>query len=91
MKELILLIPEEQRTKFLTADLNNIEEYEVAYNRTVDLGIGDTPRDSYGILNYMNDTILATVDESLLIFYLQKVLEHDNFNFTITLGINVYC
>lgn len=75
----------------LISDLNNIEEYELAYNRTVDLGIGDSPRDSYGAVNYMYDTNLTTVDENLLIFYLQKVLEHDNFNFTITLGIDVYC
>jgi hypothetical protein len=75
----------------LISDLNNIEEYELAYNRTVDLGIGDSPRDSYGAVNYMYDTILNTVNENLLIFYLQKVLEHDNFNFTITLGIDVYC
>ena len=73
------------------SDLNNIESYEIAYNKTLHLGQGYADRDvfNYTSRNYMSDTNMTTVDEDVLIFALTQVLRHDNHNFTITLGIDV--
>ncbi|MHA1268148.1 MAG: hypothetical protein ACTSPY_00050 [Candidatus Helarchaeota archaeon] len=71
----------------LISDLDEVREYEVAYNKTTYLGAGD----SVGSDSTMGDTYLNTVPEEDLIFYLTSVLEHDHYNFTITLGIFIYC
>ena len=73
------------------SDLNNIESYEIAYNKTLHLGLGYAGRRVYdsSTRNYMSDTNMTTVDEDVLIFALTQVLRHDNHNFTITLGIDV--
>jgi hypothetical protein len=75
------------------SDLNNLEPYEIAYFKTVDLGEGYAGRRDYDYAsrNFLNDTNLLTVDEDVLIFSLTQVLRHDNHNFTITLGIDVDC
>ncbi len=71
----------------LISDLEGIREYEVAYNKTTYLGAGD----SVAQTSIMPDTYLITVSEEDLIFYLTSVLESDHYNFTITLGIFIYC
>ena len=73
------------------SDLNNVESYEIAYNKTLHLGQGYATRQAYdsSTRNYMSDTNMTNIDEDLLIFALTQVLRHDNHNFTITLGIEV--
>ena len=73
------------------SDLNNVESYEIAYNKTIHLGQGYAGRRDYdsSTRHYMSDTNMTTVDEDVLIFALTQVLKHDNHNFTITLGIDV--
>jgi hypothetical protein len=73
------------------SDLNNVESYEIAYNKTLHLGQGYAARRDYdsSTRNYMSDTNMTTTDEDVLIFALTQVLRHDNHNFTITLGIDV--
>ena len=73
------------------SDLNNIESYEIAYNKTLNLGQGYAGRRvyDYAARNYMSDTNMTKVDEDVLIFALTQVLRHDNHNFTITLGIDI--
>ncbi len=73
------------------SNLDYINLYEVAYFQTVDLGIGDQDRQTTGVYDYLYDTIMSTVDEPTLIFYLTKALEADSYNFGITLGIDIYC
>jgi len=73
------------------SDLDNLESYEIAYNKTLDLGEGYAGRDvsDWSSRNFMSDTNMTTVDENVLTFALTQVLKHDNYNFTITLGIDV--
>ena len=66
----------------LISDLEKNVEIEIAYNRTIDLG-----KDSAGLKDYLLDTLMTTRAENELIFYLNKVLEYDYQNFTISLGI----
>jgi len=75
------------------SDLNNLEPYEIAYFKTVDLGEGYAVRRVYNYTtrNFLNDTNMIPADEDVLKFYLSQVLKHDNHNFTITLGIDVDC
>ena len=68
----------------LISDLENENVFQIAINKTSDLG-QDTPE-----INNYTDTPLKTVSKKLLISYLTSVLESDNFNFTITLGIDIY-
>ncbi len=70
----------------LLSDLTKEKVYEVAYNQTVDLG-----KDSAGSYDYMYDTLMANVSQEDLIFYLTSVLSSDNHNFTITLGVRIWC
>jgi len=69
----------------LISDLENENSYQVAINKTSDLG-----QDSPQISSYP-DTPMDVVPEEVLISYLTSILEKDNFNFTITLGIDIYC
>lgn len=69
----------------LLSDLSNEKVYEVAYNQTVDLG-QDSPE-----ISTMSDTLMAVVPEEDLIFYLSSVLSSDYQNFTITLGMRIWC
>ena len=58
---------------------------QVAYNNTGELG-----RDSPSFSNY-SDSPLEVVPENVLISILTSALETDGYNFTITLGIDIYC
>jgi len=75
------------------SDLNNLEPYEIAYFKTVDLGEGYADRRVYNYTtrNFLNDTNMIPVEEDVLKFSLSQVLRHDNHNFTITLGIDIDC
>ncbi|NHJ26395.1 MAG: LapA family protein [Candidatus Lokiarchaeota archaeon] len=70
----------------LFSDLTKQKVYEVAYNQTKDLG-----KDSAGLIDTMADTFMNVVPEEDLIFYLSSVLATDNHNFTITLGMRIWC
>ena len=69
----------------LISDPNNTYEYEVAYNQTVNLG-----QDSPAVPSYP-DTLMVPVPQEVLIAYLTAIFKENNFNFTITLGIDIYC
>jgi len=58
---------------------------QVAYNNTGELG-----RDSPLLGNY-TDSPMNIVPENVLISILTSALETDGYNFTITLGIDIYC
>ncbi|NVM45795.1 MAG: hypothetical protein HWN79_12845, partial [Candidatus Lokiarchaeota archaeon] len=73
------------------SNLDYINLYEVAYFQTVDLGIGDQYRQTVGVIDYLNDTLMTMIDEPTLIFYLTKAFEADSYEFGITLGIDIYC
>lgn len=75
----------------LISDLDNLNEYRVANYKTTDLGSGNAARESLGSEYLMGDTAMIPVDEETLIFYLTSVLNRDYRNFTITLGIHIYC
>jgi len=69
----------------LISDIDNTQEYQLAYYQTVDLGrdIPSTPS--------ITDAFLDSVPEEVLISLLTAVLSTDNYNFTITMGIDIYC
>ncbi|MHA2125646.1 MAG: hypothetical protein ACW99E_10080 [Promethearchaeota archaeon] len=69
----------------LFSDIDNTNSFQVAVNRTTDLG-----QDSPEVWNY-TDSFMTVVPEEILITYLTSVLEDDEVNFTITLGIDIYC
>ena len=69
----------------LISDLENNNEYQIARNKTSDLG-QDSP-----LISSYPDTLMDVIPEEILISYLTSVLESDNFHFTITLGIDLYC
>ena len=69
----------------LISDIDNTQEYQLAYYQTIDLGrdIPFTPN--------ITDTLMNSVPEDVLISLLSAVLSTDNYNFTITMGIDIYC
>jgi len=74
--------------KFSSLDYEDL--YEVAYFQTVDLGQGDQSAGGSGTIDYLGDTFMNMIEESTLIFYLTRALEEDDYNFGITLGIDIY-
>ncbi len=64
-------------------DSNNV--FEVAYYQTWELG-QDLPE-----INHMNDTIMVTVPEETLVYYLTSVLGQDFKDFTISVGMRIWC
>ncbi|MFX1355920.1 MAG: hypothetical protein ACFFA8_01425, partial [Promethearchaeota archaeon] len=70
----------------LLSDLSKNKKYELGYYQPSDLGAGNPPG-----TDYLTDTYLTTVSEEVLIFYLTSVLSSDNYNFTVTIGIRIYC
>ena len=58
---------------------------QIAYNHTADLG-----RDSPALGSYP-DTLMSGIPQEVLIDVLTSVFENDGYNFTITLGIDIYC
>ena len=70
----------------LLSDLSKNKVYEIGYYQPPDLGAGNPPG-----TDYLTDTNLTTVSEDVLIFYLTSVLSSDNYNFTVTIGVRIYC
>ncbi|MFX1438407.1 MAG: hypothetical protein ACFFAA_14620 [Promethearchaeota archaeon] len=69
----------------LISDVDNKNVFQIAINKTTNLG-QDSPE-----ISTHPDTLLDVVPKNLLISYLNSVLDYDNFHFTITLGIDLYC
>ncbi|MHA1461180.1 MAG: hypothetical protein ACTSO8_06830, partial [Promethearchaeota archaeon] len=69
----------------LISDPDNTYEYEIAYNQTINLG-----QDSPAIPSFP-DTLMIPVPQEVLIAYLTAIFKENNYNFTITLGIDIYC
>ncbi|MFX1379860.1 MAG: hypothetical protein ACFFA4_12290 [Promethearchaeota archaeon] len=67
------------------SDLNKNKIYEIAYFQTRYIGYGSPPGK-----DYLYDTYMVSVPQDVLIFYLESVLDTDNFNFTLSLGINLH-
>jgi sRNA-binding regulator protein Hfq len=70
----------------LLSDLSKAKTYELGYYQPPNLGAGNPPG-----TDTLTDTNLVTVSEEVLIFYLTSVLSSDNYNFTVSIGINIYC
>jgi len=70
----------------LLSDVAGNQEYQVAYNQTVDLG-----QDSGPEIDMYPDTLMNSVPQDILIAYLTSILSYDNFNFSVILGIDIYC
>lgn len=73
------------RYYLLVSDLPKEKVYEIASNQTSDLG-----QDSAGVMDVMNDTLMIPVSEENLIFFLTSVLNTNDLNFTITVGIRIF-
>ncbi len=69
----------------LISDFEDNEIYEVAWYQSVDLGQDDPE------ISNITDSLMNTVVEEALIFYLTSLFERDNFHFKITLGIRIKC
>ncbi|MFX1388468.1 MAG: hypothetical protein ACFE9Z_00215 [Promethearchaeota archaeon] len=69
----------------LISDTDNQNSFLIAINKTTNLGQDDP------IISNHTDTLLDVIPENILLSYLNSILEYDNFNFTITLGIDIYC
>jgi len=70
----------------LISDIDQNQEYQIAYNQTRDLGQDSNPE-----INNYTDTLMNTVPEDVLIAFLTSALIYNNFNFSIILGIDIYC
>ncbi|MFX1570191.1 MAG: hypothetical protein ACFFCV_17675, partial [Promethearchaeota archaeon] len=70
----------------LISDLEKNNVYEIAHHQTTYIGSGDPPGK-----DYLYDSYMASVSQEDLIFYLSSVLSSDHHNFTITLGIRIWC
>ncbi|MFX1428822.1 MAG: hypothetical protein ACFFCY_01505 [Promethearchaeota archaeon] len=73
----------------LISDLEKGRVYELAYLQPTDLGEGNPPGGSPGE-DIMPDTYMFSYPEEDLIFYLSSVLNTDNSNFTLTLGMALH-
>ena len=65
------------------ADPDFNEVWEIAYNKTVHLGLSS--------VTTMADRLMKNISESKLIFFLTSVLSYDYQNFTIIVGIDIFC
>ncbi len=70
----------------LISDLEDNEKHEVAWYQTIDLG-----QDSGPEISNITDSLMNTVVEEALIFYLTSLFERDNYHFKVTLGIRIKC
>jgi len=69
----------------LISDTENENVFEVAHYQTWELG-QDLPE-----INYLNDTVMVTVPEETLVYYLTSVLGQDFKDFTISVGMRIWC
>lgn len=68
----------------LVSDLEKNKVYEIASFQTTQIGIGSPPG-----IDYLFDTFMESVSEDVLIFYLSSVLNTDQHNFTLSVGIRI--
>ncbi|MFX1279287.1 MAG: hypothetical protein ACFFA3_07710 [Promethearchaeota archaeon] len=68
------------------SDLEKSKKYEIAHFQTTDLG-----QDSGPEIEFLYDTQLIPITEESLIIYLTSVLNSDNHNFTLTIGMRIWC
>ncbi|MFX0023784.1 MAG: hypothetical protein ACFE9S_15765 [Candidatus Hermodarchaeota archaeon] len=71
----------------LISDLNNEKKYEMAYFKTRFLGKDNFVSD----FDSLNNTSMNIQPEDILISYLTSVLHTDYFNFTLIVGVDIYC
>jgi hypothetical protein len=69
----------------LLSDINKNIEFEIASFQTKDLGCDDGP------ITVLSDTYIDVIRESALAYYLTEVLKYDYYNFTLTVGIGIWC
>ncbi len=69
----------------LISDIESYNIFEVAYYQTWELG-QDMPE-----INHLNDTVMVTIPEETLMYYLTSVLGHDYKDFTISVGMRIWC
>ncbi len=69
----------------LISDRNKNNVFELGYIQTSDLG-QDSP-----VISQMGDTTMVSIPEETLMFYLSSVLNADFYNFTVILGIRIWC
>ena len=74
------------RLYVLISDLEDNEKHEVAWYQTIDLG-----QDSGPEISNITDSLMNTVVEEALIFYLTSLFGRDNYYFKVTLGIRIKC
>ena len=74
------------RFYILFSDLNKDKVYEAAYNQTYNLGQEADPE-----IDKMYDTQMIPVTEETLIFFLTSILNSDDYNFTLTIGMRIWC
>ncbi|MHA1376085.1 MAG: hypothetical protein ACTSR7_17545, partial [Promethearchaeota archaeon] len=67
------------------SDPANTSIFEVAYYQTLNLG-QDSP-----LIDHLGDTVMVTVPENILIFYLTSVLNYNYKNFRISIGMRIWC
>jgi hypothetical protein len=70
----------------LISDIEDNEVYEVAWYQTVDLG-----QDSGPEISNITDSLMNTVVEEALIYFLSSLFARDNYDFKVTLGIRIKC
>lgn len=85
---------ENDHTKFYI-QLTNLEDnirYEAASYEPIYLGNGSLDASTnYGPIDTINDTYMTTAPEDVLNYFLNRVFEYDNQNFTVILGIDIDC
>lgn len=70
------------------SDIEKNREFEVAKYQTDDLGKDIEPD---GAIDTLNDTLITPLSEETLIFYLNEILKYDYYNFSLTVGISLWC
>jgi len=74
------------RFYILVSDLQKNNVYEIDYYQSSDLG-----QDSGPTIATLSDTYMIPVTEETLKFYLTSALNADDYNFTLTLGMRIWC
>ncbi|NVM46982.1 MAG: hypothetical protein HWN79_18920, partial [Candidatus Lokiarchaeota archaeon] len=69
----------------LISDLPKNNIHEIGKYQTTNLG-QDSPE-----ISTLSDTLMIPVTEQTLIFYLTSVLNEDNYNFTVAIGMRIWC
>ncbi|TFG08339.1 MAG: hypothetical protein EU539_02580 [Promethearchaeota archaeon] len=70
----------------LISDENRNRKFKITSYQDKELG-----EDTAGTFDFLNDTKLTPITQESLIYYLNQILEGNNYNFSIILGIQVWC